>query len=193
AHLLLSVRAPGLKDAERYAASMVGVILGDGSSSKLYKSVREKDGLAYTIYSYGSAYADSGILGVYACTAINDADKAEARILQTIEDFVKNGPTKEEVARGKAQLKAGIVFSLENLWDRASLFARDELYYRERSDVSEMLNSIEKVTDIDIAEAARKYLTKDGVTSLKIVPQKYNAGRRSRRLRRTSFGTRKEK
>ena len=122
----------------------------------------------------------------------NDADKAEARILQTIEDFVKNGPTKEEVARGKAQLKAGIVFSLENLWDRASLFARDELYYRERSDVSEMLNSIEKVTDIDIAEAARKYLTKNDITSLKIVPQKYNAGRRSRRLRRTSFGTRKE-
>ena len=70
AHLLLSVRAPGLKDAERYAASMVGVILGDGSSSKLYKNVREKDGLAYSIYSYGSAYADSGIFGVYACTAI---------------------------------------------------------------------------------------------------------------------------
>jgi predicted Zn-dependent peptidase len=193
AHLLFGVRAPGLNDSDRYAAAMVGVILGDGSSSRLYKSVREKDGLAYSIYSYGSSYADSGILGIYACTDVNDADKAEDRIHETVNDFVKNGPTKEEVARGKAQLKAGIVFSLENLWDRASLFARDELYYREISNVLESLNLIENVKDIDIAEAARKYLIKDCVTSLKILPQKSNAERRTRRLRRTPFGTRKAK
>ncbi len=193
AHLLFGVRAPGLNDPDRYAAAMVGVILGDGSSSRLYKSVREKDGLAYSIYSYGSSYADSGILGIYACTDVNDADKAEDRIHETVNDFVKNGPTKEEVARGKAQLKAGLVFSLENLWDRASLFARDELYYREISNVLESLNLIENVKDIDIAEAARKYLTKDCLTSLKILPQKPNAERRTRRLRRTPFGTRKAK
>jgi len=170
AHLLFTVPASGLNDPDKYATSMVGVILGDGSSSRLYKSVREKDGLAYSIYSYGSAYCDSGILGIYACTVVKDILKAEERILSTIDEFVKNGPTKEEVMRAKAQLKAGIVFSLENLWDRASLFARDELYYKERSNVSESLASIEKVTDVDIAEAAWKYLTKERLTSLKILP-----------------------
>lgn len=180
AHLLLGSPASGLNDPDRYATSMVGVILGDGSSSRLYKSVREKDGLAYSIYSYGSAYGDSGVLGVYACTAVKDISKAEERILSTINEFVKNGPTKEEVTRAKAQLKAGIVFSLENLWDRASLFARDELYYKERSNISESLASIEKVTDVDIAEAAEKYLTKERMTSLKILPKESKVERRSR-------------
>ncbi len=180
AHLLLGNRASGLNDPDRYATSMVGVILGDGSSSRLYKSVREKDGLAYSIYSYGSAYGDSGILGIYSCTAVKDIPKSEERILSTIDEFVKNGPTKEEVTRAKAQLKAGVVFSLENLWDRASLFARDELYYKERSNVSESLASIEKVTDADIAEAAKKYLTKERLTSLKILPKQSKVERRSR-------------
>ena len=179
-HLLLGNRASGLNDPDRYATSMVGVILGDGSSSRLYKSVREKDGLAYSIYSYGSAYGDSGILGIYSCTAVKDIPKSEERILSTIYDFVENGPTKEEVTRAKAQLKAGVVFSLENLWDRASLFARDELYYKERSNVSESLASIEKVTDADIAEAAKKYLTKERLTSLKILPKQSKVERRSR-------------
>ncbi len=185
-HLLYGVRGPGLDDADRYAASMAGVILGDGSSSRLYKNVREKEGLAYSIYSYGSAYSDSGILGIYACTAVKDFSKAEEKILSTIDEFVRNGPTDVEISRGKAQLKAGIVFSLENPWDRASLFARDELYYRERSNVSESLASIEKVTGIDIAEAARKYLTKQGITSVKILPQEPSAERRSRRPRKIS-------
>lgn len=168
AHLLLGARAAGLNDPDRYAASMVGIILGDGSSSRLYKNVREKDGLAYSIYSYGSAYADSGIFGIYACTNVNDVDEAEERIHETTDEFVKNGPTKEEAARGKAQLKAGIIFALENPC-MVLLFARDELYYKERSNVSELLNSIEKVSETDIAEAAMK-LIKNDITSLKILP-----------------------
>jgi predicted Zn-dependent peptidase len=191
AHFLLSVPGSGLSDPDRYATSMVGVILGDGSSSRLYKSVREKDGLVYSIYSYGSAYGDSGILGIYACAAVKDLSEAEERILSTINEFVKNGPTKEEVMRAKAQLKAGIVFSLENLWDRASLFARDELYYKERSNVSETLASIEKVTDVEIAEAAKSYLTKESMTSLRILPAKSKVGRRSRsRERKIENGSR---
>jgi predicted Zn-dependent peptidase len=171
AHIIMGAAMPGANDPDRYAASTLGVILGDGSSSRLYKSVREKDGLAYSIYSYGSGYADTGVMGVYACTAVEDIDIAENKILSTIGEFVKNGPTEKEVVRAKAQLKAGIIFSLENLWDRASLFARDELYYREKSRVSESLDSIERITDEEIAGAAERYLGKGGFTTLKILPQ----------------------
>ena len=174
AHLILGAPGPGLDDPQRYAASMVGVILGDGSSSRLYKNVREKGGLAYTIYSYGSAYADIGVTGIYACTAAGDFAKAEKRIYATIDEFVQHGPTKEEVGRAKAQLKAGIIFSLESLWDRASLFARDELYYGAKSRFSESLESIEEVSETDIAEAASN-LTRDGFASVRILPQKSNA------------------
>lgn len=172
AHLILGAAGPGLDDPARYPASMVGIILGDGSSSRLYKDVREKDGLAYSIYSYGSAYADTGVMGIYACTAVSDFAKAEEKIFSTIEEFVRSGPVKGEVERAKAQLKAGIIFSLENLWDRASLFARDELYYRAKSKFSESLESIEKVTETDVAEAAGN-LTKGGLASVRILP---NAG-----------------
>lgn len=170
AHILLGFPAAGMHDADRYAASMFGVILGDGSSSRLHKNVREKYGLAYSIYSYGSAYSDSGIFGVYACTSAMDVADAEERIHGTINDFVKNGPTREEVLRAKAQLKAGIIFSLENLWDRASLFARDELYYDSRPNLSEALAAIQKIEDVDIVEAAKKYLKMDFMSSLKILP-----------------------
>jgi len=172
AHILLGTRAPGLNDPDRFAASMAGVILGDGSSSRLYKNVREKDGLAYSIYSFGSGYADSGLAGVYACTAVEDAALTEDRVFETIDEFVRNGPTDEEVERSRAQLKAGIIFALENLWDRATLFARDELYYMGRSDVSESLESIEKTTGADIAAVVKKYLTREKLTSVKILPQK---------------------
>ena len=169
-HILLGAPAPGLNDKERFAASMVGVILGDGSSSRLYKDVREKSALAYSVYSYGSGYADTGVIGIYACTGLRDYQRAEDQIYQTIGDFVKTGPTTEEVVRAKAQLKAGIIFSLENLWDRASIFARDELYYKERSNIAESLDTIEKVTSGEIMDAAANYLTRDKVTSLKILP-----------------------
>ena len=168
-HLILGAVAPGLDDIRRYAASMVGVILGEGSSSRLYKSVREKDGLAYSIYSYGSTYADTGVMGIYACTSTGDFSRAEKRIYETIDEFVRNGPTNEEVRRAKAQLKAGIIFSLENLWDRASLFARDELYYGAKTKFSESLESIEKVTEAEISEAADS-LQRGSLTSVKILP-----------------------
>ncbi len=169
AHLILGAPGPGLDDPRRYAASMVGVILGDGSSSRLYKNVREKAGLAYSVYSYGSAYANVGVMGIYACTSSADFAKAEKNIMATIDEFARCGPTKEETERAKAQLKAGIIFSLESLWDRASLFARDELYYRAKSRFSESLESIEKVGETDIAEAAGN-LTRGGLTSVRILP-----------------------
>lgn len=179
-HLILGAVAPGLDDPGRYAAAMVGGILGDGSSSRLYKNVREKNGLAYSIYTYGSSYADAGVTGIYACTPVSAFARAEERIYETIDDFVRNGPTKEEVERAKAQSKASIIFALENLWDRASLFARDELYYGVKSRFSESLESIEKVTDADIAEAARN-LKRGNLTSVKIIPKNSRAKRRSRR------------
>ncbi len=179
-HLILGAVSPGLDNPARYAAAMVGGILGDGSSSRLYKSVREKDGLAYSIYSYGSSYADTGVTGIYACTSVSAFARAEDRIYETIDDFVRTGPTKEEVERAKAQSKASIIFSLENLWDRASLFARDELYYGVKSRFTESLESIEKVTDSEIAEAAIN-LKRGSLTSVRILPKNVKAKRRSRR------------
>ncbi len=174
AHLILGGDGPGLDHPARYAASMVGVILGDGSSSRLYKEIREKDGLAYSIYSYGSAYVDTSVTGVYACTATRDFALAEKKIHSAIEEFVRNGPTREEVERARAQLKAGIIFSLENPWDRASMFARDEICYSSVTGFSESLESIEKVTETDVAQAAVD-LTKAGLASVKILPRKSKA------------------
>ncbi len=170
-HILLGAVAPGLDSRDRFAAAMVGVILGDGSSSRLYKNVREKEGLAYSIYSYGSSYMDVGVMGVYAGTSSRDAGRAEDRIFSTIDEFAQQGPTAEEVSRAKAQLKAGIVFSLENPWDRASLFARDELCYGHKANLAESLQSIENVKPSEIVEAARKYFMRERITSLIILPE----------------------
>ncbi len=185
AHILLAAPAPGMDGQDRFAAAMVGVIIGDGSSSRLYKSVREKEGIAYSIYSYGSSYVDVGIMGVYAGTSVKDLKRAEEKIYSTIDEFSSVGPTADEVSRAKYQLKAGIVFSLENPWDRASLFARDELCYGEKANVAESLELIERVKPAEIADAAAAYFSRDRITTLLILPNQPAVGKMTGRINRT--------
>ena len=102
------------EDKTRLAVQVMNAILGGGMSSRLFKKVREELGLAYSVYSYCSHYAETGMLTVYAGVSPATAKDAFGAVQGVIESFQRDGVTEEEFSRGREQVKAGRRLSQEN-------------------------------------------------------------------------------
>lgn len=138
---------------------MLNAALGGGMSSRLFQEIREKRGLAYSVYSYTSQYADSGVFGVYAGCQPGKADEVLAICREEVAKVAEGGLTDEELERGKGQLRGGMVLGLEDTGSRMSRIGKSELVYESLLPVDEVLARIEAVTPDDIAEVAREVLT----------------------------------
>jgi len=122
-HLVLGFDAPGYHDPDYYAAGVASTLLGGGMSSRLFQEIREKRGLAYSIYSFTSSYDDGGLLGVYAGVGADGvAELAPVLCAELGRAAVAVG--EDELARAKAQLRAAVVMSLESTQSRAEQLAR---------------------------------------------------------------------
>ncbi len=154
--ICLGVTAPPVDDPQRYPAYLLNTILGGGMSSRLFQSVREERGLAYSIYSELSPFRDTGSLSVYAGAAVDKADEvvrltlAELRRLK--EQLVEAG----ELDRAKAQLKSNIVMGMESSGSRMSNLARQQMYYGRFFGVQEIISDIESVSAEQIQTLARE-------------------------------------
>ena len=122
-HMALALEGPSYRDAEIYTAQVFATALGGGMSSRLFQEIREKRGLCYSIFAQASAYADTGVTTIYAGTS--GADLGELATL-TIEELRKaaDGLRPDEVARARAQMKAGLLMGLESPSSRAERLAR---------------------------------------------------------------------
>lgn len=156
AHLVWGV--PGLPraDERRYVVGVLNTVLGGGMSSRLFQEVREKRGLAYSVYSFVSGFADCGQVGVYVGSQPAKIDEVLAVLKATINDVLANGITAEELQRGKGQLKGGLVLGLEDTGARMTRIAKAELVTGELPGVDEALARIDAVTLADVAEVARE-------------------------------------
>ncbi|MEL6585307.1 MAG: pitrilysin family protein [Pseudomonadota bacterium] len=147
AHFALGLAQPGYRDDDIYTAQIFAGALGGGMSSRLFQEAREKRGLCYTIFSQVSAYADTGLLTIYAGTGADDvADLAGLTI-----DEVKRAAddmTETEVARARAQMKSGMLMGLESPSSRAERLARVVAVWDRVPPLSEV---IEKVDAVDAA------------------------------------------
>ncbi|MCL5024124.1 MAG: insulinase family protein [Nitrospirae bacterium] len=143
-HTCLGVKALPQASAERYVLYVLNAIIGAGVSSRLFQEIREKRGLAYSIYSFIASYYDSGIWGVYA-------GSARKRVLEVIELIVremknlKDTLTDVEVRRAKDQLKGNLILALESSNSRMQNIARQELYYGRYYSLEEVMKDIEAV------------------------------------------------
>ncbi len=140
------------------AVQVMNAILGGGMSSRLFKRVREELGLAYSVYSYTSHYAETGLLTVYAGVNPQKAEKAAAAVREVIETFRKEGVTEEEFARGREQLKSSNIFSQENTSSQMLLYGRTMLYDNEVYDFEKRMAEISALTREDILGAIAKSL-----------------------------------
>jgi predicted Zn-dependent peptidase len=123
-------------------------------SSRLFQEVREKRGLAYSVYSFASQHADTGMWGVYVGCLPSKADEVLTICQEEIGKVIAGGLTDAELARGKGQLRGSLVLGLEDPSSRMSRLGKSELVYPRLEPVEEILASIEAVTHDDVRQVA---------------------------------------
>ncbi len=142
------------REDQTYAATQVmNATLGGGMSSRLFKRVREELGLAYSVYSYGAHYAETGLLAVYAGVNPQKAEAAADAVLRTIETFKREGVSEEEFVRGREQLKAANIFSQENTSSQMLAYGKQLLYTNEVYDFGKRMAEIAALRREDVMEA----------------------------------------
>lgn len=154
-HLVLSFTGPGYRDDDIYALQVLSGVLGGGMSSRLFQEVREKRGLCYSIFAYASAYEDTGLINVYAATGPDLADEL-VNVVGGELCGLAEAVTENEVKRARAQLKAGLMMSLESPSARASQLARQLLLYDRIVDPEEIIAKVDAVDAAAVAKMARK-------------------------------------
>ncbi len=155
-HLVLGVCCPSLVSENRYSLHVLNVILGGGMSSRLFQTIREERGLAYSVYSGVNAYTDAGYLAVYAATS---PGQIEDVIKLSIEEFGKlkgEQVPASELQRAKDQLKVSVMLGLESTSSRMSNLARQEIFFGRQFTLDEILDRIESVSLDDVQRIAQQ-------------------------------------
>ncbi|MFM8937539.1 MAG: M16 family metallopeptidase [Actinomycetota bacterium] len=160
AHLFLGVDGVARDDERRFAMSVLSAALGGGMSSRLFQEVREKRGLAYSVYSYAQQFAGTGMLGFYAGCTPQKATEVIRIIREILNDVAVNGLTHEELLRAQGAVKGTLVLSQEDTGSRMSRIGKSELVHGEVLGFDEILGAISSVTASDIRELASEFLTK---------------------------------
>jgi predicted Zn-dependent peptidase len=166
ANLVLGCDGLSRTDDRRFALGVLNAALGGGMSSRLFQEVREKRGLAYSVYSFNSQLADSGVWGVYVGCLPAKADEVLAICRDEIAKAIDGGLSDTELARGKGQLRGSIVLGLEDPSSRMSRLGKSELVYAKLEPVDEILASIEAVTHDEVRAAAAEVLSRPKVLAV---------------------------
>jgi len=163
-HICLGTSGPSQRDEDRYTFSILDTILGGSMSSRLFQEIREKRGLAYSIYGYNAALKDAGLYIVYAGTSKKTFRQVIDLSIEELRKIKKSGLTKDELERGREHLKGSLVLGLESTSSRMSWLARSWFYYDRVLTIDEIFKEIDKVTLDDIISVANKYLKEDDLT-----------------------------
>ena len=166
ANLVLGCYGLSRTDDRRFALGVLNAALGGGMSSRLFQEVREKRGLAYSVYSFNSQLADTGVWGVYVGCLPAKADEVLAICRDEIAKVTESGLTDVELARGKGQLRGSIVLGLEDPSSRMSRLGKSELVYTRLEPVDEILASIESVTNDEVVAVAADVLSRPKVLAV---------------------------
>lgn len=151
----IGISFPSVKRYDKHydATQIMNVILGGGASSRLFQTVREELGLAYTVYSYVSTYAETGALSVYAGVNAEKCKQSVDAIYECIADIKKKNISKEEFVRGKEQLLSSSIFSQESTSSQMLLFGKELLYSGKVYDFEDRVNELNAVTLDDVIAA----------------------------------------
>jgi predicted Zn-dependent peptidase len=156
-HLYMGVPSIAMPHRERFACYILNAILGGGMSSRLFQNIREKQGLAYTVYSELSMYRDAGCMLIYAGTSLRTAGRVVESVVQELREMVEHRVTPEELRRAKDHLKGSFVLGLESTSSRMGNLVRQELYFQRFFSIDEMLNSVERVTAEEVQKLAEQF------------------------------------
>ena len=166
ANLILGCEGLSRTDDRRFALGVLNAALGGGMSSRLFQEVREKRGLAYSVYSFTSQHADTGMWGVYVGCLPAKADEVLSICRDEIARVVDDGLSDAELDRGKGQLRGSMVLGLEDPSSRMSRLGKSDLVYPRLEPVDEILASIEAVSHDAVRSVAEEVLTRPKVLAV---------------------------
>ncbi|MEY3733742.1 MAG: hypothetical protein RL347_1101 [Actinomycetota bacterium] len=161
AHLVMGLGGIRRTDDRRYALGVLNAALGGGMSSRLFQSIREERGLAYSVYSFVSSFADTGYTGVYVGCLPDKVADVMAITHDVVGHVAENGLTDEEMRRGRGALRGSVVLGQEDAGSRMSRIAKGELLYAEIPSIDDIVTRIDAVTPDDVATLARDLLREE--------------------------------
>ena len=161
--ICVGVPAYPMSHEKRYASYILNTLLGGGMSSRLFQNVRERQGLAYSIYSELNPYRDTGCLSVNAGTSLESAPRVVELIVNEFRDLKQSHISEEELRRTKEQLKGSLMLSLESTTARMSNLARQEMYFDRFFGLDEIIERIEAVTADEVVQLANDFFHPDKI------------------------------
>lgn len=161
-HFCVGYESMPVNDDRRYQLYLLNTILGGGMSSRLFQRIREERGLAYSVYSYHSAYQDTGLLTVYCGTSPDGFPTALKLVHEEIDLLVQESVQAENLLTAKRQLKGNLLLSLESTGNRMNQLARNEIYFGRQIQTDEIEEGIESVTTGQIQDLAGEIFRPDG-------------------------------
>ena len=166
AHMFYGMEGVTRTDNRRFAMGVLSAALGGGMSSRLFQEIREKRGLAYSVYAYTQQFAGSGQIGFYAgCNPAKAIEVVEI-IREVLADVADNGMSHEEIERAKGAVRGSLVLSQEDSGARMSRIGKSEIVYGAIMSFDEILTSVARVNEADIKAIASEYLTKTPTLAL---------------------------
>jgi len=166
AHMFYGMEGVARADERRFAMGVLSAALGGGMSSRLFQEIREKRGLAYSVYAYAQQFAGSGVLGFYAGCNPTKAIEVVEIIRSVLSDVADNGMTHEEIERAKGAVRGSLVLSQEDTGSRMSRIGKNEIVYGQVMDFDDILKAISRVSAEDIREIASEFLVKTPTLAL---------------------------
>ncbi len=161
--ICIGVPAPPITDENRYSALVLNTVLGGGMSSRLFQTIREERGMAYSIYSDLSPYRDTGTLCVYAGTSAGKALDVVNLVLAEFRSLKETPLSEEELKRAKDQLKGNILLGLESSSSRMANLARQEMYFHKFFTVEELIARIDAVDAAKVQAMAQQLFEPDKI------------------------------
>ena len=165
-NLVLGMEGIARNDPRRFALSILSTALGGGTSSRLFQEVRERRGLAYSVYAFASHHADSGLVGVSVGCLPAKQDEVLAVVREQLALVARDGITAEELERGKGQLRGGLVLGLEDSGSRMARLGKSELVHDRLLTLDEVLAHIDAVSLEDVASVAGEIFSRPEVLAV---------------------------
>lgn len=157
-HICIGFPSVSMLSDRRYAMQVLSSMLGGGMSSRLFQTVREKNGLCYCIYSFNASHQDTGMLSIYTALGKDTEEKAVKLIKNVIDEFCDKGITQHELSVCREQIKSNVLMGLENTSSRMHQIGRGELYFGKQVETDEIIQRYDAITTEDVLKLARDVL-----------------------------------
>ena len=169
-HVSLGIPIFPYRDRRRYPALVLSNILGGGMSSRLFQTVREKLGLAYSIYSFMDFFEDTGVFGIYLGSHKRNAVRVIELVLKEISHLKRNHLSAKELSNAKYQLKGNLILGMESTSSRMNRLARNELFLNDYMSLDQTIDSISSIQEKDIIGMAEDFLVPDKLSTVVLGP-----------------------